>query len=166
MKRRIITVLAALTLMFSTACDGSYADISQTKETARTLQSNQPTPEDISYSLQRYNLIRRAYWVTGQYDKANNLHCEVERVPGYVYLYAGNTLVASYVVAGQVTSLRTYLTPDSEKYSSPNTTLEWLADVDGTYGENPDGIFFFTQDGEYVEWTGAYLYSTTPIEAQ
>lgn len=168
MKKRINALSLALLLSVTsmivlTGCDGQSKDVSRTSKTASQLQSNQPTPTDINYSLQRYNLIKRAYWINGQYDKAKSLHCEVEKNPGYVYLYSGNSLVTSYVVDGQVTSLRTYLTPDSEKYSTTSYTIEWLADVDGTYGENPDGIFFFTKDGTYVEWTGTYLYSTTPI---
>lgn len=39
----------------------------------------------------------------------------------------------------------------------------WLADVDGSYGENDSGIFFFTTDGKYIEWTGTYLYSDIPF---
>ena len=167
MKKRIMALSALLlgvtSMVILTACAGQPTDVARTQEIANQLQSNQATPTDITYSLQRYNLIKRSYWINGQYDKAKSLHCDVEKNPGYVYLYSGNTLVTSYVVDGQVTSLRTYLTPDSEKYSSTSYSIEWLADVDGTYGENPDGIFFFTKDGTYVEWTGTYLYSTTPI---
>ena len=36
--------------------------------------------------------------------------------------------------------------------------------MDGSYGENDNGIFFFTPDGKYVEWTGIYLYSDIPFE--
>ena len=39
-----------------------------------------------------------------------------------------------------------------------------LADIDGSYGENDNGIFFFTPDGKYVEWTGEYLFSDIPFE--
>lgn len=45
--------------------DGSYNDIVNTKQVTKDLQNNQPTPTDIDYSLERYNLIRRAYWVNG-----------------------------------------------------------------------------------------------------
>ena len=38
-----------------------------------------------------------------------------------------------------------------------------LADVDGSYGENDNGIFFFTPDGKYIEWSGIYLYSSNPM---
>lgn len=40
----------------------------------------------------------------------------------------------------------------------------WLSDVDGSYGENDTGIFFFTPDGKYIEWNGGYLYSDIPFE--
>ena len=39
-----------------------------------------------------------------------------------------------------------------------------MPDVDGSYGENDSGIFFFTVDGNYVEWTGDYLYSDIPVD--
>ena len=40
------------------------------------------------------------------------------------------------------------------------------ADVDGSYGSNDNGIFFFTPDGKYIEWTGTYLYSDIPFEVK
>lgn len=145
---------------------GSKADTNNTMKTANTLQSNQPTPTDISYSLERYNLIRRAYWVNGQREKANALPCEIERPFGYIVLFSGPTVVGSFVVDGKVSSLNSYLTPDSEYYErSGNSSYNnnWLADVDGSYGSNDSGIFFFTPDGKYIEWSGDYLYSDIPF---
>ena len=79
-----------------------------------------------------------------------------------IVLFSGNTVVGNFVVDGKVSSLNSYLTPDSIYPGS--TSCEWLADVDGSYGENDAGIFFFTPDGKYVEWTGTYLYSDIPFE--
>ena len=31
-------------------------------------------------------------------------------------------------------------------------------------GENDSGIFFFTTDGNYYEWTGTYLYTDVPVQ--
>lgn len=149
-------------------------DVGNTINAADTLQGNQPTPTDIEYSLERYNLIRRAYWVNGQREKANSLPCEIEKPLGYIVLFNGNVVVGSFVVDGKVSSLNSFLTPDSEYYEqvisdgngftvSPN---EWLADVDGSYGSNDNGIFFFTPDGKYIEWTGTYLYSDIPFEVE
>lgn len=96
--RFIIAMLLVATIMFSvTACTvdasaaGSKMDISNTADVANTLQANQPTPTDISYSLERYNLIRRTYWVNGQREKANALVCEIEKPLGYIVLFSGNT---------------------------------------------------------------------------
>ena len=146
---------------------GSQQDVNNTINAANNIQHNQPTPTDISYSLERYNLIRRAYWVNGQREKANALPCEVEKPLGYVVLFSGNVVVGNFVVDGKVSSLNSFLTPDSEyyeysggEYSKKNN---WLADVDGSYGANDNGIFFFTPDGKYIEWTGSYLYSDIPF---
>lgn len=86
---------------------------------------------------------------------------------GYIVLFAGNTVVGNFVVDGKVTSLNSFLSPDSEYYEYLGGDFraynKWLADVDGSYGENDDGIFFFTPDGKYIEWTGEYLYSDIPF---
>lgn len=170
MKNYIFKLLAVIVMLSVfvaciAGCDesGSYADISKTKDAANNLQSNQPTPTDINYSLERYNLIRRAYWVNGQREKANALPCEVVKPLGYIVLFTeGGGVVGKFIVDGKVSSLNSFLTPDT---SSPNSTSSsWLADVDGSYGENDNGIFFFTVDGKYVEWTGIYLYSDIPFE--
>lgn len=177
----VIIMLIGIILNFTSCSTGEYkaSDEEKTLEVAKELKDNQPTPTDIEYSLERYNLIRRAYWVNGQREKANALVCQIEKPLGYIVLFQGNTVVSSFVVDGKVSSLNSYLTPDSEYYekdlgyrSNETTTSrgvddwsnKWLADVDGSYGENDSGIFFFTPDGKYVEWTGTYLYSDIPFE--
>lgn len=156
----------------SSSANGSKQDVQMQQQAANRLQYNQPTPTDLDYSLERYNLIRRAYWVNGQREKANALPCEVEKPLGYVVLFTeSGAVVNSFVVDGKVSSLNSYLTPDSEWYEqaylgdgrSKNDTNDWLADVDGSYGTNDNGIFFFTPDGKYIEWTGIYIYSDIPM---
>ena len=71
-------------------------------------------------------------------------------------------VVGKFVVDGKVSSLNSYLTPDSEEYAASYSA--WLPDVDGSYGENDNGIFFFTPDGKYIEWTGTYLYTDELFE--
>lgn len=179
MKKRIalVMVLVMVMLLF-TGCEyeteaagGTKQDIAQTQRNAQGLAQRQPTPTDIEYSLERYNLIRRAYWVNGMRERANTLPCEIEKPLGYIILFSGNATVGSFVVDGKVSSLNSYLTPDSEWYEqeyfgdgdSYRGANDWLADVDGSYGENDSGIFFFTPDGKYIEWSGDYLYSDIPL---
>ena len=178
--KKFLSVALIFVLCFTlVACDGesggSRIDTKKTMEAANKLQSNQPTPTDIEYSLERYNLIRRTYWVNGQREKANALPCEVEKPLGYIVLFGeSGVVIGSFVVDGKVSSLNSFLTPDSEYYEQHNndsddlnvSNNEWLADVDGSYGENDNGIFFFTPDGKYIEWTGTYLYSDIPFEVE
>lgn len=175
---KIVTVIIFLICVcfFTTGCDfkgsiesGTQKDTSAQIKIADELASAQKTPTDINYSLERYNLIRRAYWVNGQREKANTLICEIEKPLGYIVLFAGNSVVGNFVVDGKVSSLNSFLTPSSIDSTYGNssggyTTISTeMADVDGSYGENDQGIFFFTVDGKYIEWTGTYLYSDIPF---
>lgn len=166
-----ILLLVAIILCMLAGCDSDYqeqtSDVEKHQSITKDLQQSQPTPTDIDYSLERYNLIRRAYWVNGQREKALSLPCPVEKPLGYVVLMLeGVGVVGNYVIDGKVSSLNSFLTPDSEyyEYSAGETSKKnnWLADVDGSYGENDNGIFFFTTDGKYIEWTGTYIYSDIP----
>jgi len=180
--RIIAAVLASLSMMGCTVSSGSTPAAYSSATDSRVQQAvsdnmaaGQPTPTDINFSLERYNLIRRAYWVNGQREKAASVVCRVEKPLGYIVLFAGNAVVGSFVVDGKVSSLNSFLTPDSEYYELVGTgggdfrdykPNKWLADVDGTYGDNDSGIFFFTPDGKYIEWTGDYLYSDIPFEVE
>lgn len=167
MKKKIFTLCMIFLIMLSlTACEesGQFKDTQQTLQTVSNLQEQQPTPTDLDFSLERYNLIRRAYWVNGQREKAAAVVCQVEKPLGYIVLFTeSGSVVGRFVVDGKVSSLNSFLTPDSEKYATSGIS-KWIADVDGSYGENDSGIFFFTPDGKYVEWTGTYLYSDIPFE--
>lgn len=166
MKKCAVILMLALLLVSLCSCaeSGARRDVINTTELADRLQENQPTPNDIEYSLERYNLIRRTYWVNGMRERAASLPCEVERPLGYIVLFSGNAAVGQFVVDGKVSSLNSFLTPDSEYYEKNNGyNNKWLADVDGSYGENDIGIFFFTPDGKYIEWSGDYLYSDIPF---
>ena len=173
MKKKLIliTVLLVMVCLFFTGCseptlNASQQDINITKENAQNLASSQSTPTDIEYSLERYNLIRRAYWVNGMRERANNLPCEIEKPLGYIVLFSGNAVVGRFVVDGKVSSLNSFLTPSVEEkkiYGYDAVIATELADVDGSYGENDNGIFFVTPDGKYVEWSGDYLYSDIPF---
>lgn len=183
MKKKLIIMVGILilTLVTLTGCTevastNTKKDVEATLTMGNTLAENQPTPTDIDYSLERYNLIRRTYWVNGQREKANTLVCEIEKPLGYIALFLENGACAGkFIVDGKISSLNSFLTPDSEYYEK-NTSYssesvdkysnKWLPDVDGSYGSNDNGIFFFTPDGKYVEWSGTYLYSDIPFEVK
>lgn len=170
MKKFVAVLVIIMVMPILVACEHTEtaSDIQRQQTVTDTLASGQQTPTDIDYSLERYNLIRRTYWVNGQREKANSLVCEIEKPLGYIALFTDNgAVVGKFIVDGKVSSLNSFLTPNTvdEYYASSGgvKTIE-LADVDGSYGENDNGIFFFTPDGKYVEWTGTYLYSDIPFE--
>lgn len=181
MKKIIISIIACLCLVGLVGCDevsstdnyDSSSDKNTTQSIGDKLAKNQPTPNDIEYSLERYNLIKRAYWVNGMRDKANSIASPIADMPlGYVVLFTeSGDVIGQFTVEGKVTSLNSYLTPDSEYaeivYGGSWTEYnKWLPDVDGSYGENDNGIFFFTTDVKYIEWTGTYLYSDIPFNVK
>lgn len=171
----LVMMLLIVTTMGLTGCSttsgtsGTGADVDKTIQAGNNLSKNQPTPTDIDYSLERYNLIRRAYWVNGQREKAMSLPCAITKPLGYIVLITeSGAILGSFIVDGKVSSLNSFLTPDSEYYElvyggTYTQSNPWLPDVDGSYGSNDNGIFFFTPDGKYLEWTGTYLYSDIPF---
>ena len=166
----LVIMLGGCSATTTAVAYNTTSDVTNTERVASNLAASQPTPTDINYSLERYNLIRRAYWVNGQREKANMLICEIEKPLGHIVLFTeSGGVVGKFIVDGKVSSLNSYLTPDSEYYElvyGGEFTKEnkWIADIDGSYGENDNGIFFFTPDGKYIEWTGIYLYTDIPIE--
>lgn len=170
MKKIMISVLVIVMLFGLSGCSltDSQQDTQDTINVGGKLANNQKTPTDIEYSLERYNLIKRAYWVNGMRDKANSLASPIADMPlGYVVLLTeSGDVIGQFTVDGKVTSLNSYLTPDSEYYARGDLTVDWVPDVDGSYGENDVGIFFFTTDGKYIEWDSHYLYSDIPFNVK
>ena len=85
-------------------------------------------------------------------------------VISYVYLVSYGKILGYYVVDGKPASTRSYLLPEESYYA--NGAVLSNPDIDGTYGENNQGIRFFTAEGIASEWAGdgaCYLYSNAPI---
>lgn len=158
MKKFLLLGVAALSL---TACLGEPDVAAREQAAQRAVQERmvQATPlPDLQYSAERTNLVRRA-------ERLNT-----ENVNGCVTLLSYGRVVAQYNVAGKVSSLNAYLTGD-QRYARVEATnrgggrvsaYEMIEspDVDGTYGQNVDGIFFFEANTDaYVEWRGDYLFS-------
>ena len=184
----LVVLVIAMVVVIFTGCDTESVKSTAQKTSQDTQNSisaganiieNQPAPTDLDYSLERYNVIRRAYWVNGQREKANSLQCEVEKPLGYIVLFSeAGAVVGNFIVDGKVSSLNSYLFPAQTDYDWSGDTIgsDYGASssssvytvenpgIDGAYGQNVTGIFFFTTDGKYIEWTGDFLYSDIPFE--
>jgi outer membrane murein-binding lipoprotein Lpp len=120
------------------------------------LEANQPAP-DIQFSNERANLIKR---VT-TFNDPNKV--------SYIYLISDTGVVmAFYTVKGKVSNLSSYLVPDQQivddPYNSESSQVVQAPDIDGSYGTNGGGVFFYTTDGTYVEWNGLYMLADKPLK--
>lgn len=89
----------------------------------------------------------------------------------YIYLYNFDGSIKGYFVAvGVVSSTQSQMGPtdtviihDRGSYGNTSSTVEAPGD-DGTYGPDAPGIFFFTQSGAYVQFSGDYVVVDRPLK--
>lgn len=163
----VILLLAAFTPKthacgewFGNACSSNANQLNTLANNQAKLVTATPIPQ-LSNSLERANISRRATL----FDAPNKI--------SYIYLISYGKVMAFYTVKGKVTSLNSYMTPqeqivdgDGNKcYGSASGCVTVQApDVDGSYGTNSDGVFFFTTEGAYVEWKGDYMMSDEALK--
>lgn len=162
-----ISILILSLLAFTGCSSSSVAQGDTYRSEAQDASTNQinmvnatPIPQ-LTQSLERENVAKRAVLFNDQ-NKVS-----------YIYLTSFGRVMAFYTVKGKVSSLRSYMTPieklvngygsPCKAYVDPCYPVE-APDIDGTYGENVSGIFFFTTDGAYVEWNGEYMMSDFPLK--
>ena len=129
-----------------------------TEQNQQSLNKAMPLPSALSYSMERQNLIDKLKFEAKQ------------GAVGYVALIGPmGQLIAYYTINGKVSSLNSYLTTTTQyqcqSWGSTGGDCPVLdsPDLDGSYGVNPEGVFFFTTSGKYVEWSGNYLFSDQPM---
>ncbi len=146
---------------FDTSTKNSYSnDAAKVEETQKRVQSSVPIPE-IKTSAERKNIAERAKL----FDNENKIT--------YIYLVNYGKVMAFFTVKGKVSSLNSYLTPLDKLINKSGETCFWgsegcyvvsAPDIDGAYGQNSNGIFFFTTENAYVEWQGDYMVSDQPLK--
>lgn len=88
---------------------------------------------------------------------------------GFVALFnQAGAPIAYYGVKGKITSSGKRLTsPDQlrvlENDSGWSNSVVTAPSDEGTYGSSADYAYFWTTDGQYVQWNGPYLYSDKPF---
>ena len=127
-----------------------------TEANQKRLDEVQPAPS-LDKSLERANLIRRLKFLNDE-----------NRI-GYIYILSDTgTVISEYTIKGKPSSLNSFLTNSEQvrcqdvgyNVSDKGCSTVSSPDLDGSYGDNPEGIFFFTTDNVYVEWSGKYIYSS------
>ena len=127
-------------------------EVRLTEENHSRLVAAQPPPQ-LQTSLERENLIRRLKWS----NDPNKI--------SFIYLISFGKVMAKFPVQGKVSSLNSLLTTPSQAVlayphrSAGSTVVLPSPDFDGSYGANPEGVFWFTPTGQYMEWAGEYFLS-------
>jgi hypothetical protein len=162
----VLTLLLAgcSQIKYSTQKDEQLA----TEDNQKGLRAKNPIPK-LDDSLELKNLNARLEFL----NKADRM--------GYVYLINFGKVMSFYTIRGKISSVNSYTTTSEQiidrygnpcgKYdrdpqvrSSEDCYVVESPDLDGSYGSNGDGIFFFTTEGAYVEYKGDYMYSSEPLK--
>lgn len=133
-----------------------------TEENQRRLIQAVPVPK-LETSQERTNLVKRL-------ERFNN----ADKV-SYIYLVNYGKVMAFYTIKGKVSSVNSMLTTTEQIVNKDGGQCSWSAgstdcyvvaspDIDGSYGDNGDSIFFFTTEDTYVEWKGDYMLSDQPLK--
>lgn len=88
---------------------------------------------------------------------------------GYVVLLNFGQPVAYYTVRGKITSSTKRLETGQDAHCNANDgvpcgTITDAPSYDGTFGASDPYVYFWTTQGQYVQWSGDYLYSDAPLE--
>ena len=173
MKKILVFVLCIMLLLSLAGCmdassvtppvdnRSSYEKSMEANEqSAKAAMANDTLPV-VTRSLERENIKRRIEFI----NQPDNV--------GYLYLMTDSGQVMREVqVLGKVSSLNSYLTPMEDiQWFEKDLGESWgeipvvtsAPDLDGTYGENAQGIFWFDMDGAYQEWNGLYHYSAVRL---
>lgn len=164
--KKFLFIPALLSVLALAACNlpteiqnTTRVEQQQTEDNQHKMADSVPLPH-LETSLERKNLVKRLE------------HNNKEGLTGYIYLINFGKIMGYYTVAGKVSSLNSYLTGSEKFVKSPSggcaSCNEWnlveSPDLDGAYGFNDTGIFFFTTEGVYVEWKGDYLWTDQPLK--
>lgn len=151
-----LAIVATLSLA---ACDTQAQPSARAVEQAAAQRSqaqlNKTSPIPVlPISQERENLIKRATRIN------------VQNMSSCVTLFTqSGTVVGQFPVNGKVSSLNSYLLSgeqivDGTSGGYRQSVVVEQPDIDGAYGKNAEGIFFFDAVTDaYIEWGGPYFWS-------
>lgn len=164
MKKIAAIVTTALLVVGLSACQGEDSSAqttgqAQTEEVFDKAQDAVPYPKDEigTAPLERANLAKKLIRENDP-DKI-----------GYVYILSFGKFIGYYTIKGKVSSNQSQMTT-SELIVRPCSGCDRVVVTapgdDASYGENEQGIFFFTSQGALVKTSADYLYSDQPLAVQ
>ena len=158
--RKIMIALVATSALLLTAC-GQPSNTSPTTKNAQA-QKAAAAANSIQFS---------------ENSEIDNIKARLELTSnpgqiGFVLLLNEMGKPVMYTsVKGKITSGQKRLTPGQQIRTADcgQYTCEQLIEApsdEGTYGSSGPYIFFWTVDGQYIQWSGKYLYSDKPFRIE
>jgi len=157
--RKIMIALAATSALLLTACEGNP-------------QTNPSKAAQAAKAAEAANSIQFS-----ENSEIDNIKARLELTSnpgqiGFVLLLNEMGKPVMYTsVKGKITSGQKRLTPGQQTRTAD--CGEWSCDQlieapsdEGTYGSSGPYIFFWTVDGQYIQWSGKYLYSDKPFRIE
>lgn len=160
----VVIGFAMVMIMGNTGCsdmpktgESTRAEMELTEKNHMRLITAVPPPQ-LNTSQERKNLVRRL-------AVFNN-----ESKVSYIYLIDYGKVMGFHTVKGKVSSVNSKLTTGDQIVRSrvgggdSHFLVIESPQLDGSYGENGDAVFFFTTAGTYVEWNGRYMLCDKPLK--
>lgn len=93
---------------------------------------------------------------------------------GWIHLFSNGVYIGKFSVLGKVSSCQSSMTSNtgvfigdgtSGRPTGDNVPVDMPGD-DISFGSNEDGVFWFTVEGIYMNWSGQYLYVDTELDVK
>lgn len=163
MKKYLVPLLL-LPLVGCSSCTEANTESSVMQESKQTEANHKKLvkavpPPAFETSLEREMLVKRLKLLNVQ-NKVMYIYC----------LSLDGKVIYSGVVQGKVSSLNSLLTTPDQIIAFRDGGGSWKfekmpsPDFDGSYGKNPEGVFWFDPNGTYHEWSGTYFLSDRPVK--
>jgi hypothetical protein len=158
MKKICLTLAAVLVLFFTlTAETCGVEESSQTKNSRANERIAQSAIDSVAVPIPQYFLEREnvAAWFKN-WDQPGKIT--------YLYIFTQQGCIGYFVCDGKPISNRSYLTPEEAYYM--NGAVLQTPSLDGTYGEDLQGVRFKDAKGKWYEFGGtnfSYIYSDSRI---
>lgn len=156
----IVAVIGLVSCVYESS-DIKRKDQALLEQSYENFTESVPYPADLlKFSVERSQLRERVL----RFNQPNKI--------GYVYLLTYGNFIGYYTINGKVSSNQSQMTTDDsvdrrcfgpQHNSYCDSFVTTAPEDDGSFGENEQGIFFFTTEDVYVSTDLNYLFSDSPL---
>ncbi|XOU93871.1 MAG: hypothetical protein ACNFW9_03420 [Candidatus Kerfeldbacteria bacterium] len=176
-KNHIIFIAIAMAILLLTIGCGKNKEFSNSSKAVSNIQAKDQLktaenferlykavpPPELQDSQERRQLVKRL----NRFNVANKI--------SFIYIIDFGKIIGFFTVKGKVSSVNSMLTCTEQlvddgfgtgtgENGRDNVHIVPSPDLDGSYGTNGKGVFFFTDLDIYVEWNGTYMLSDQYIK--